>query len=278
MQNSSMIEQILTLSGRLHDVSKFRWGVSMCASYAAILTFPCVVIFTDWPTWLGTIIAAVFSVLGAGLRWHTDSLRRDAEELHRTTEYSRGLGYPVDRKRFADLNAKYDRLVKRTRMKETRLQDYYEVKESPCSTTLLKMLKESSWWTEQLARKMTRIVGGATAFILIVGMSFLVISNHSTNEPIVVSVYGLVICVIFSMDIFNLYLRYRQLAEVAGKSFHDFDVLLSSSDLGDRDALIVATNYQFSRSSGPPLPSWLWKIKRKSLNVIWQQTLSTKQA
>ena len=138
------------------------------------------------------------------------------------------------------------------------------------------MLRESSWWTKQLSSKMTRIVGGSTIFILIVVVSLLVFSDPSPVYSTDLRVYGLFICIILSTDIIYLYLGYRRLGEAADKSFREFDAFLSGADFSDRAVLIAAASYQFSRSSAPPLPSWLWKCYRNSLNRIWKQTLSTK--
>ena len=271
---AEIVERVFALSGKLQDVSKFRWGLSIAAGYVAILAFPFVAIITDFPLWVGTLIAAASSVFGKFLRWRAGSLRLDAEDLHRTAEYSRGLGQTVDRKLLADLTAKYNRLNKRTPTERPSLQYYYDIDEPPSQTTLLKMLRESSWWTEKLSSKMTRWIGWATAVVL-AAVSFLVFSKPSTEHIIDPKIYGLVFCVIFSLDIIYLFWRFRQLSEAAGKSYRQFHTLLNSSDVSDRDALIAAANYQFSRSSAPPLPTWLWKINRKSLNTIWKQTLST---
>ena len=78
---SDIIEQVFALSRKLRSVSKFRWGLSMVASYVAIPIFPIVTTFAHLPPSVGTAIAAAFSLLGNFLRWHSESLRLDSEDL-----------------------------------------------------------------------------------------------------------------------------------------------------------------------------------------------------
>jgi len=48
--------------------------------------------------------------------------------------------------------------------------------------------------------------------------------------------------------------------------------LLQDSSIETSYALRLVGDYQPKRAAGPPLPDWLWRLRRKDLNEIWNST------
>ena len=259
------------LRSALLTAAKTRWGMGLTIGYLAVFVVP-VAVLLDNQQWLGFAIAAaaVVSIAGTLLRWWSDSIRGSAEQIHRANELWTGIGQPVNGAMIADMRSQYSQFFERAKNIEQYREDYFEVYGNPSPHLLIMQLRESAWWTYQLAttaRKMVYI-----GFCVALAVSLSVIFAEST----LVRIYGLAISAIILIDVFYLGIRFGKLATASNISFRELDTLMHSVDLTDRQAVISAANYQFTRGAGPLIPDWLWRIRRAKLQKAWEP-LSTVQ-
>jgi len=259
------------LRSALLTAAKTRWGIGVTIGYLAVFVVPVAVLLNN-ERWLGFAIAtaAVVSIVGALLRWWSDSIRGSAEQIQRANELWTGIGQPIDCAMIADMRSQYSQFVERAKNIEQYQDDYFEVYGDPSPHLLVVQLRESAWWTYQLATTARKMVNIGSCAALAVSLS--VIFADST----LVRIYGLAISSIILIDVFYLGFRFGKLATASNASFRNLDALMRSTDVTDRQAVISAANYQFARGGGPLIPDWLWRIHRAKLQKAWKP-LSTVQ-
>ena len=255
----------------LLTAAKMRWGMGVTIGYLAVFVVP-VAILLDNDRWIGPAIAAAaaVSIMGTLLRWWSDSIRGNAEKLQRANELWTGIGQPIDCAMIADMRSQYSQFIERAQKIEKYQNDYFEVCGNPSPNLLIVQLRESAWWTYQLATTARKMVYIGSCVALAISLSVIF------ADSILVRFYGIAICSIILIDIFYLGFRFGKLAMESNSSFQELDSLRHRIDLTDRQAAISAANYQFARGAGPLIPDWLWKISRGKLQKAWTP-LSTVQ-
>ena len=250
----------------LFSSAKTLWGTGLVAGYSAILVVPSFALF-QFPRWPGAIVALLLVAGGMALRAWSDAIRGDADALHRANELSRGLGYPVPPRMVSDLHHQYSKLGSAARKRQRDQAEYYGADRSPSAALLAAMLRESAWWTSRLATTArNRILVAA-----LIGLSAPVGVLLSDLDQ-VVRAYGALACGVMLVDLFSLGWRYERLRASSKRSFEAFD-RVDMEKIEDRDAIILAANYQIARASGPLVPDWLWKRQRKRLQEAWDLAL-----
>ena len=259
------------LRSALLTAAKMRWGMGVTIGYLAVFVVP-VAILLDSDGWIGPAIAAAaaFSIVGTLLRWWSDSIRGSAEKLQRANELWTGIGQPIDCAMVADMRSQYSQFVERAQKMEKYQNGYFEVYGNPSPNLLIVQLRESAWWTYQLATTAKKMVYIGSCVALAISLSVIF------ADSILVRFYGLAICSIILVDVYYLGFRYGKLAMESNFAFQELNSLMNRVDLTDRQAVISAANYQFARGAGPLIPDWLWKISRRKLQKAWTP-LSTVQ-
>ena len=261
--DNSVVElDIERLRKALFDAAKRRWGAGVVLGHMAVIVVPAALWF-DCPRWIGLTVAATMSVLGTLLRWYSESVRGNADRLHRAYELC-SMGQPIDPALTSDLMAAYPRLVSRIR----RMNDdgpYYDSEGDPSIELLVSRLRESAWWTDKLAAKVKKLsyFFGCIAAIAILA-SFVV------PDSVEVRAYAMAICVIVVVDIFHLGWRYGNLSAACARAYSRLDALHGKAGLTEREAIAEASGYQSARDAGPLIPGWIWKLSRKKLNAAWR--------
>lgn len=264
--------------GCLFSVAKARWSLALSCSYLAILTVPTFVLgISTSPRWVGPVVAAAFAVAARLLQWWSDTARGDAETLHRQSEYARGIGLPVDAATVAKIKAKHSSLENTWRSRRNDGGEFYEIEGDPSPMLLTMMMRESAWWTQQLALKARKLIIG-TAAVLTVGAILLLatVDTSATGTSIPFKLYASAVCIIVSLDMFYLGVRYAMLGSSAKEAFSLLDALVPKTD--EKKVIVAAGTYQIARLVGPLIPDWLWRWHRDKLQRIWDQTLSRRGA
>lgn len=262
------------IRGSLFSVAKSQWGLALLCSYLAILTVPAVLlVIPSSPRWLGAVVAAGFAIVARLLHWRSDTIRSDAEKLHRQNEFAIGIGLAVDASTIATIKARYSRLEKKWCTRQIAEAEYYELYGNPSPMLLASMLRESAWWTQQLAAKAGNLILVTATLSTAVSVLLLATAVPSVTESSTpFTLYALAVCIIVSLDLFFLGLRYKALSSSAEEAFSQLDALESESD--EKNVIIAAGNYQLARQAGPMIPDWLKGWHQVKLQRIWNQTLS----
>ena len=270
---SDSLVRIARLRRRLFTVAKVRWGFGVAFGYLAVIAIP-VSVFADWPQWTGPCVAALLSIVGKVLTWYSDSIRRDADWLHKQNELALGLAHSVDETTLAAIQSRYSRHHRSLRSNELDEADYYQAKGTPSPSLLVRMLRESSWWTQELARKASWTVGLTLSSIVALSLIAVIVVARVENSPVLLTVYALSVCVILATDTAYLAARYRALSAAARESFGALDALNTSGSVKEGLALTVVADYQMARANGPLVPDWFKRCHEEALQEIWNETLS----
>lgn len=266
-QSVSLTEtkRVEALARVLFSSAKLRWGWAVGISYSAVGIVP-VAFLLDGEKWPALVAAAVVSLVAAGLRWWSEAVRGDADRLHRMHDISVNLGQLPDREVVADVEARRSRLTAGAETVGLPQLRYFEATDTPSPHLLVVNMRESSWWTAQLADTAKRIVYIITSVASVVPFCLLVLA-----DSVLLRAYGITICVVVLMDMFHLGVSYGRLSTACNSAFSEFGALAKDDALSERHALLAATNYHFIRRGGPLVPDWLWRIRREKLNTVWGQ-------
>lgn len=275
------LERLHQLRSKVFSRAKLWWGCGVTSGYLAIVAVP-----TAWligsKQWIGPLAAVLLAICGRGCMWRSDSLRIDAEWAIRAIELNRGIGYGVDAARLASLKSKYFRWLQKPD-DSVRDSTYYEASGEPSWALLIAMERESAWWTEQLARKASKTVFVLMCMVALVSMSVMALGGLEVNgniattnsAEILLRGYGLAISLIVLIDIVHLGLKYHRLSVVARESMRTFTELLDQPhDAGKTRLMVAVSDYQSARREGPLIPDWFKCCHEKSLQSVWDETLS----
>ena len=257
----------------LFTVAKWRWGVGLTIGYLASFIVPLAIWFDFSKKWPAAIMAAavmaiMLSIIGKLLMWRSDSIRGTADFLHRANELCAGLGHSIDPAMIADARSRYSRFMQKAQQEEKNQIGYYEEDGNPSPYLFVTRLRESAWWTAQLAATAKGVIYAGSSIALIMSLST-IFANSVTERA-----YGIAVCTIILVDIFYLGFRYGKLETACSDSFRELNRLKDRRDLTAQQAVISAANYQIARGTGPLIPDWLWKWQQKPLQKAWE-SLST---
>ena len=277
------LEELHQLRSWVFSKAKLWWGFGVAFGYLAIVAVPFAWL-VGWQEWAGPLAAVALAISGRGCVWRSEGYREDAEWTIRTIEFNRGIGLEVDTVKLADLKSRYIRALEN---QDESVSDggYYEASGEPSHTLLIKMERESAWWTEQLAKRASKtvfiamfIVGLASALAIALG-GLEVESETATNitSEIFRRGYGLAICAIVLLDTYNLGRKYNRLSVAAKDSMQVFTALLDRADeVSDHRLITAVSDYQSVRKEGPLIPNWFKRYHEKTLQRVWDDTLSMK--
>lgn len=277
------LEELHQLRSWVFSKAKLWWGFGVVFGYLAIVAVPCAWLI-GWQEWPGPAAAVVLAISGRVCIWWSGGYREDAEWTLRAIELNRGVGLEIDAVKLADLKSKYSRVLERH---DDSVSDegYYEVSGEPSHSLLIKMERESAWWTGQLAGKASKLV--FITMVVVVSASTLAIAlgglevEGETATTMASGVfrrgYGLAICAIVLLDTLNLGLKYHRLSVAARGSVERLSLLLGQvDDVSIHRVMTAVSDYQAARKEGPLIPNRFKRYHEKSLQGVWDQTLSMK--
>lgn len=263
--------------------AKLWWGLGVAFGYLAIVAVPFAWL-VGRQEWAGPLIAVVLAISGRASVWWSEGYREDAEWTIRTIELNRGIGYGVDAAKLADLRSKYFRALQRHAGSGGH-DDYYEASGDPSYALLIKMERESAWWTGQLAKKASKAVFAAMGVVVlgsILAIALGVLEAEGEAATTIASEvlgrgYGLGIFAIVLLDTLNLGLKYHRWGVAAGESMKRLTALLDQvDDICVPRVMSAVSDYQSARKEGPLIPDWFKRYHERSLQSVWDETLSVK--
>ena len=269
------------LRSSVASLAKLWWGFGVAFGYLAIVAVPFAWL-VGGPDYVGPLAAVLLAISGRVCVWKSESYRKDAEWTIRTIELHTGIGLEVDATTLADLKFRYFKRLQRSN-DFANDREYYEASGDPSPNLLTKRVRESSWWTGQLAKKasnlvflmMAVVVFGAALVIIVGGLEVEGDVATSVSSEIFRRAYGLAICVILLLDTLSLGLKYHQLSVAAKESMGKLTALLDEGeDVGVTMLMTTVSDYQAARKEGPLIPDWFKCYHENTLQRVWDETLS----
>lgn len=207
-----------------------------------------------------------------------DSLKSGAERLKRAHELHNGLGIAPDQKALA--NASVPKWwVSAPRVDPEVLKGLkFESTEPPSARRALENLRESAWFTHQLA-------GFSVVYAFWYGTGLVVIpilavflwphlgDMGSSKEATLVS--SSIVLGVFSLGVARRFFGLRDLEAAADRAVDQAERLLRDSPDSKELALSALLEYQIARSYAPSLLTCVWKRHEKELNEKYKRFFGT---
>ncbi len=275
------LKQLHHLRTWVSSRAKLLWGFGVSLGYLAIVAVP-IAWSIGWQGWVGPLGAVVFAISGRICVWRSENYREDAEWTIRAIELSRGIGYKIDAAKLARVKLKYVNRLPR-QGPSVSYDDYYEASGEPSHSLLIRMERESAWWTEQLAKKASLIVFIVTGAALVVSVSAITLGGLEVQDEratmgasgILRRSYGLAISLLVLLDAVNLGTKYHRLSVAAEESMKRLTELLDRvGSVSNLDVILAVSGYQWARKEGPLIPDSLKRYYEEPLQRVWNDTLS----
>lgn len=196
----------------------------------------------------------------------------------RAKELRDGLGWPIDAKRYADLRGDHPSLAATANVRQEEQSNFYDTEEPPGPRRLVQMLRESSWWSERLARLAFRLSLGLVIVLGVTSLYAISFADLLRGGPLtraqLVSLNTSLICLVFSGNLAWLVVGYSALRDAASATYERLDALAAQAVPTQAAVLSAVMSYQFARAAAPPVPDWVWRLRRAVLNETWREELS----
>lgn len=279
------LEGLHQLRSWVFSRAKLWWGFGVAFSYLAIVAVP-LAWLVGLQEWAGPLVAVMLAISGRVCIWRSESYREEAEWTIRAIELNRGIGHEVDATKLADLRSKYFRGLQKP---DDSVSDggYYEASGKPSHALLIKMERESAWWTGQLAKKASKMVFIAMGVLALASVSAIALGGLEVEGETATTIaseifrraYGLAICTIVLLDTLNLGVKYHRLSVAARESMERLTILLDRvDDVSVAKLMTAVSDYQSARKEGPLVPDWFKRYHERSLQRVWDETLSMEES
>jgi hypothetical protein len=142
-------------------------------------------------------------------------------------------------------------------------------------------MRESTWWSERLARFAFRLSFAMVACLVIASLyGGLPLVRAVSGVPLdyaqLVGLYTALICLLFSCDLGRLPIGYSQFASNARDTNLQLNALASLPETSEPDVVRMVLDYQFARAEAPPIPDWAWRLRRDTLDETWAAELKSR--
>ncbi len=260
------------------DAAKFNQNMAVLCSII-VLVLDIVVTFTSFFEKQVALIAAILVISSAALLWRSSRLRDIAEGELRKFEFYKGIGWEISSREVSDILASAPTAVKKAARRSNDIDTYFIDVSDVGPQKLLRNLEESSWWTKQLAQRMTSITAAFSILIAAVAVITLVVSLQNTPlQTVADSIASTTISVIvflFAGGYVRLAFDYHLLSQSADKAeARACELLTSKQKAEESEAIKVLLDYQIARTTAPLIPTWLWKMNQNELNKLWDERVA----
>lgn len=255
--------------------TKFWWTTASLCRFL-IVVINAIALFITANAGILAFVAVILTIAQPLAQWYSDRLKSAANSILRKIEMAKGLDWAIKPREISDIVATLPKRVKQQAEKTAGLpENYFSSQEPPSPRRLLQNLEESAWWTKHQARPMawyaaifSCAVVGVAIIILIISLQS-ALSQATANNIAKVTIS--VIAFVFSGGYIRLADDYNRLAYAAEWAEDKAHSLKDKSDLTESEAIKVVHDYHIARAGSPLLPEWLWKMKQKELNELWDR-------
>lgn len=209
---------------------------------------------------------ACFAALAEAVSWRSDVLKGKAERSLRLLELQDGMGIRAAGEDVADL------LVSVNGRPASERTSYFSSGSPEGARRLVENLRESAWWTRNLATSMARIITFVTSLVLAASIVFLIWSltyvDEQPSRAAAARVATALLMTVISLGFVKLTYAYRILASRADAASRGARTLIQSGTT-ESAAISAVHDYQLARATGPLIPDALYGLKAGTLRKLW---------
>ena len=258
---------------RAYDKAK-RWAGSVIGLQTTLFIAGVAAIFFPGFTLSYPWIALPLALVGAWMSGQSAKFKGMAECAKRQHEYLAGFGVAPSGAMLADLRVSLPKELPQELDCLLREGITYSSGKLPGAVRVLENLCESGWFTKHLANWCACGLRAMFLGTVVIAVGLLLLSATSlSGTPVgVVAAKFVAATLIFLISIGTLrsWLAYASLSQKAGDIDASAERLLASGDLDSFEAQRLLAEYQLSRASAPLVPTWVWRLRRDTLNKNWE--------
>ena len=220
-------------------------------------------------------IALPIALVGVFISSKSSGFKNKAETLKRNHEYLMGFGTIPNRGDLADLQIELSKELPKDDEELLLKGITYWSKKSSGPIRTLENLMESAWFTKHLAGFCAYSLGAVFLVSLALAVSLLLLCATSlAGTPVGLAASKCIaatIMFLISTRVLVSWLAYlgsRKNAEAIDSAASDLLATAKRTDIFEVQKLL--SEYQIARASAPLIPTWVWKIRRNTLNKAWE--------
>jgi len=267
MGEASLIPDLAAVDERLFTSAKRWFTAGLTSRYAAVGVGLLTIVSDLAPS--VPFVVGLFAIAAEGCVIRSDIMKGRADRLLRIRELQDGFGWLPDVTAVADILATVPEQFETAIVGEPSNQFASQSVASP--KRAFENLRESAWWTQQLALSMFKLMAAIVTLLLIGSLAFLIIATLSVvsnqSRVTVARVVAALISLISSAGLAKLTLAYYFLFEGSRNTVRRIQASRDSDELVRRIGVLY--DYQNVRTVGPLIPNTLYKFKRARLNRLW---------
>lgn len=267
------VDIIKGLVNQAYDKAKW-WAGSVIGLQATLFVAGIVAIFFTEFTLTYPWIALPLTLVGAWMSGRAAKFKGMAERAKRQHEYLAGFGVAPSRGMLADLRVSLARELPEETDRLLRQGITYSSGKPHGAARVLENLCESGWFTKHLADWCACALRALFLGSVGIAVALLLLSATSlSGTPVgIVAARFVAATLIFLISIGTLrsWLAYAALSQKAGDVDAEAGRLLAAGKLDAFEAQRLLAEYQLARASAPLVPTWVWRLRRDTLNKNWE--------
>lgn len=253
--------------------TKAWWGAALLCKVGVVL-LGALNIFVFPGVRYGSLVLTLFYITSELCQWRSDSFKGSAQSLQRKVDFRNSFGWEISGAEMSDLLMDTPAKIWRRIPPPVARDDYFASEEAPGVTRAIENLQESAWWSKYIAKRMGHVCLGATITLVAVSVATLVVSIDAIENRDVLSSIGRVVTsvlmLVFSLGLVRLTIGYYSFSRKAAQS-EQRTFALFGSGCDEVEAIKAWHEYQTARAAAPLLPSWVWRLMQKDLNLLWKE-------
>lgn len=261
--------ELQNLANKAFDRAKLWSGVAHALQIliylagAVAVLYPKITLQYPW-------IALPLAAISLGINTRANSLRSDAEMLKRNLESFDGFGFPVEGRMLADLRQKLNIKLSDQKLELLRKGNTYASDEPVGAKRAAQNLAESTWYSKQLSKYAFQWLSGIFVISLLISISLLLYSAISlSGSSVGISASRCVaatLIFIISGGILKALQGFHSFAHKAEQIDNEVSVLITQDAFDTYRVKHLLGEYQLARAQAPLIPTFVWKIHRKTMN------------
>lgn len=266
------MQELRQLSISFFELAKQWWNASLWFKILTVILSLIVILFGQIPQ-LAPFIAAILSITSELLAWRSDKIKRTADSLLGKLDLADSFGWELSGKEVSDLLVQTPKSIKSNLNSHELQSTYFASRETIGAQRAIENIQESAWWSKHLARRVGLVYLIVASIIVFISIALLIISIETIKDFNQLSNMGRaitsVIVFIFSVGFFRIAENYYDFSQNAERA-EVCALHLLSSKVDEAHAIKLVYEYQLIRSATPLLPTWIWKLMQKELNLLWK--------
>ena len=230
------------------------------------------------------ITALLLGICSEAAIWYSDRWKSRADSWQRKLDFENSLGWRIGNAELVDALARYSGSL------EALLADpkgsYFASTESPGPKRALENVRESSWWSMNLAEVMgwffvVLIAAIIVGCVLLLNASIesvlpAAVNPGATPKSVEVVSAGVVKIVtssllfILSYGLLRFAVGYFWFSAKAESVKEKAESLLASGNGDEIQAIKLWQDYHLARAAAPLIPNWAWRLRERKLNALWR--------